>query len=179
MEKFWIICAVLLVAATVVERTNGFTNLQLQQPLHRRRTVHSSPGVQQLQANSLDISKYVETAKEMLLWEKIEEKANRPVLNLSLRDLSLEEMSEAAASSAKNIVEFEIDGEQWTETKIQLTNVGILSDGDDVDELLQQILQAAPQLLRFVWIQNRSSQPFGICWMRFNYHRHSAEEALP
>lgn len=142
---FWIIYAT-IAAAAVVDRANGFITLLL--PLHRRYSLHSSPA-QQLQAIPFDISDYLEPAKEMLLWEKIEENANRPVLDLSLRDLSLEEMSTAAASSEKNMVEFDIDEQQWAGTKELFIEVGILSENGEGHALLQQVLQSAPQLLRF------------------------------
>eukprot|EP00545_Synedropsis_sp_CCMP1620_P005549 CAMPEP_0119007788 /NCGR_PEP_ID=MMETSP1176-20130426/3256_1 /TAXON_ID=265551 /ORGANISM="Synedropsis recta cf, Strain CCMP1620" /LENGTH=243 /DNA_ID=CAMNT_0006960005 /DNA_START=27 /DNA_END=758 /DNA_ORIENTATION=- len=83
----------------------------------------------------------VKAASTQLLWETLDEKQSRPVLNLSNREMSPEQSSSIKDSSQKNSDDWN-QGQIWSETEKGLQALGF---GDDFPTLL---LQACPQLYR-------------------------------
>lgn len=86
-----------------------------------------------------------------LSWELLKEQESKPVLNLSIRDASLEDKE----VTDKNIEDDEdewMNGSRWEDTKQQLQNLNIIplkenvdNTSSDIDELF---LISAPQLYR-------------------------------
>lgn len=94
----------------------------------------------------------IQKAEEKLVWEILEEQKNKPVLNLSVRDASLEDEPKLSTFKETETSEQEwIDGGIWYHTLNGLKEIGVfqLEDTDQgIDDCILQLLRAAPQLLR-------------------------------
>jgi len=108
----------------------------------------------------------LEASNEKLLWEVVREKEQRPVLNLSARDLSPEDVDEKQQQQQQQSKEessspHRENGEVWKTTQMQLTKMGLFSSsssssngGKDEDSsssssiTRHKLLHSVPQLLR-------------------------------
>ena len=153
--SFWLqILAFLYFGGSIPRSIDGFT-LALPPKLHRHNT---HPRQKWTQCSTCLAAKVdVEAASAQLLWEAIEEKESRPVLNLSRRDtggsssssaFSLESLSEPQSNSSNNDTDQNSyndwkQGNIWIETEkgLQVLGFNIVEDGPT-------LLKACPQLYR-------------------------------
>lgn len=91
-----------------------------------------------------------EAAKEPLLWESIQAREDKPVLNLSNRDQNENLLNDKDSPQQQQVEKEEeaLDAcfslEQWNATKTRLKEMGILRSKEEEENLLR----ALPQLLR-------------------------------
>lgn len=90
--------------------------------------------------SSVDDNEYnVQAASAKLVWEKLEESSSRPILHLSSRDASPEDLMDSEVSTLE---EEWTSGQRWQETKRGLEQLGINMKDEGV------FLDQCPQLLR-------------------------------
>ena len=104
------------------------------------RSRHSASHVGNvLFSSSFDDNEYnVQAASVKLAWEQLEESSNRPILDLSARDASPEDV---AAISSQQQEEWAM-GQKWQETKKALQELGLSIENETT------FLDQCPQLLR-------------------------------
>eukprot|EP00550_Attheya_septentrionalis_P004267 CAMPEP_0198297850 /NCGR_PEP_ID=MMETSP1449-20131203/38570_1 /TAXON_ID=420275 /ORGANISM="Attheya septentrionalis, Strain CCMP2084" /LENGTH=317 /DNA_ID=CAMNT_0043998937 /DNA_START=109 /DNA_END=1059 /DNA_ORIENTATION=- len=101
-----------------------------------------------------NVGLYVEAAKQKLPWEILQEKEQRPVLNLSARQVSPEQLSVEEEEEDSTLLSSQgwEDGTVWCNTRKQLEEiVGVISSNDDDnndDSIIVEWLGVVPQLLR-------------------------------
>eukprot|EP00978_Attheya_sp_CCMP212_P029669 scaffold106101_cov24-Attheya_sp.AAC.1 len=97
-----------------------------------------------------NVELHVEAAKRKLPWEIMQEKEQRPVLNLSTRQVSPEQLSvEEEEDAAITLISSQgwEDGTVWCNTRTQLEEImGVISSHDDSS--IVEWLGVVPQLLR-------------------------------
>ncbi|KAG7348214.1 hypothetical protein IV203_016919 [Nitzschia inconspicua] len=93
--------------------------------------------------NEID-DKILQAARNKLSWEIVQETQQKPILNLSARDLSPESTIEGTSAVERNYDDISSwkNGERWTATKQLLESLGV-DISNEVD-----ILSQCPQLLR-------------------------------
>jgi len=120
---------------------------------------------------------FVEAAVQKLVWERLEDQQNRPVLNLSERDASVtdEDSSSSSASSEDEDTSAWDEGQRWRETEQQLMQLlldGCSEDDDNNDDnnSIGFLLDTSPQLYRLKTAQivetaTWMSQEFGTAYV--------------
>lgn len=85
-------------------------------------------------------------ASKKLDWEKSEAKSQKPILNLSLRDVSPEE-STADMEDDEDIEEWN-SGQRWEITVKHLSELGVFANDGETSTCSQALLKNCPQLFR-------------------------------
>lgn len=111
-----------------------------------RREVYHFAATTSTEGDVLYDDDLIAKAAEKLDWEKSEQKSQRPILNLSLRDASPEEATIDADEDDDS--EDWNQGQRWAVTVDNLSNLGLFSNDEGSIKSSQVLLQNCPQLFR-------------------------------
>jgi hypothetical protein len=130
----------LCIVTAIHSRANSFTPIL--QVFGPKKAVFRAPSQLESSTSNDDNNNLREAAKAPLLWETIEARESKAVLNLS--NFINEELLNAEQPDENVLLSSEACWDQWETTRARLEDMGIIHSKEDEDTLLK----AVPQLLR-------------------------------